>query len=106
MLVLLGLGILLELLMLLGLLMLLRVSKGNPQVFQQKNYTENFVQATLSALGEQLEGATLVVGGDGRFFMTEATDIIIKMAAANKVARLIVGKGGFLSTPAVSNLIR
>merc|ERR1719319_1936243 len=76
------------------------------EVFQQKNYTENFVQATLSALGEQLEGATLVVGGDGRFFMTEATDIIIKMAAANKVSRLIVGKGGFLSTPAVSNLIR
>jgi len=76
------------------------------KVFQQKNYTENFVQATLSALGEQLEGATLVVGGDGRFFMTEATDIIIKMAAANKVSRLIVGKGGFLSTPAVSNLIR
>lgn len=75
-------------------------------MFQQKNYTENFVQATLSALGEQLEGATLVVGGDGRFFMTEATDIIIKMAAANKVSRLIVGKGGFLSTPAVSNLIR
>ncbi len=28
------------------------------------------------------------------------------MAAANKVARLIVGQGGFLSTPAVSNLIR
>jgi phosphoglucomutase len=28
------------------------------------------------------------------------------MAAANKVAKLIVGQGGFLSTPAVSNLIR
>lgn len=76
------------------------------KVFQQKNYTENFVQCILSALGPELEGSTLVVGGDGRFFMVEAVDIIIKMAAANKVAKLIVGQGGFLSTPAVSNLIR
>ena len=29
-----------------------------------------------------------------------------RMAAANKVSKLIIGKGGFLSTPAVSNLIR
>jgi hypothetical protein len=28
------------------------------------------------------------------------------MAAANKVSKLIVGQGGFLSTPAVSNIIR
>jgi len=76
------------------------------KVFQKKNYTENFVQATLCAVGKQLEGSTLVVGGDGRFYMTECTNIIIKMCAANKVSKLIVGKGGFLSTPAVSNLIR
>jgi len=76
------------------------------KVFQQKNYTENFVQATLYALGKQLEGSTLVVGGDGRFYMPECTNLIIKICAANKVSKLIVGKGGFLSTPAVSNLIR
>jgi len=76
------------------------------KVFQQTNYTENFVQATLWALGDDLPGSTLVVGGDGRFFMDTCTDIIIKIAAANKVSKLIVGKGGFLSTPAVSNLIR
>ena len=52
--------------------------------FQQPNYTENFVQATLLALGEQLAGATLVVGGDGRFFMDVCTNIIIRIAAANK----------------------
>jgi len=74
--------------------------------FQKKNYTENFVQCSLWALEKDLEGSTLVVGGDGRFFMTECTEIIIRMAAANKVSKLIVGKGGFLSTPAVSNLIR
>ena len=76
------------------------------RVFQQQNYTENFVQASLWALEKQLAGATLVVGGDGRFFMDTCTSIIIKMCAANSVAKLIVGQGGFLSTPAVSNLIR
>jgi len=76
------------------------------KVFQQENYTENFVQSILSSIGDKLVGCTLVVGGDGRYFMSEATDIIIKMAAGNGVSKLIVGKGGFLSTPAVSNIIR
>jgi len=76
------------------------------KVFQNNNYTENFIQATLWALGNDLPGSTLVVGGDGRFFMDTCTNLIIKIAAANKVSKLIVGKGGFLSTPAVSNLIR
>merc|ERR1719348_1932378 len=57
-------------------------------------------------MGKDLPGSSLVVGGDGRFFMRECTAIIIRMAAANKVRKLIVGQGGFLSTPAVSNLIR
>jgi len=76
------------------------------KTFQQPNYTENFVQSILSSMGPALEGSTLVVGGDGRFFMTDATDIIIKMAAGNRVSKLIVGKGGFMSTPALSNVIR
>ena len=76
------------------------------KVFQQKNYTENFIQSTLWALEKQLVGSTLVVGGDGRFFMDSCTSLIIKICAANKVSKLIVGKGGFLSTPAVSHLIR
>jgi len=76
------------------------------KVFQQENYTENFIQSSLWALGNELPGSTLVVGGDGRFFMDKCTDTIIKMCAANKVSKLIIGQGGFLSTPAVSNLIR
>ena len=76
------------------------------KVFQQQNYTENFVQSSLWALEKTLEGSTLIVGGDGRFFMDTCTSVIIKLCAANKVSKLIVGKGGFLSTPAVSNLIR
>lgn len=37
-------------------------------MFQQKNYTENFIQCILdAALGKKKRGATLVVGGDGRY---------------------------------------
>ncbi|XP_076440798.1 phosphoglucomutase-1-like [Babylonia areolata] len=80
--------------------------KGVP-VFQQQNYTENFVQATLTAgLGDKLKGSTLVVGGDGRYFLKEAIAIIVKIAAANGVAKLIIGQNGILSTPAVSCMIR
>ncbi|XP_033125929.1 phosphoglucomutase-1-like [Anneissia japonica] len=75
-------------------------------VFQQKHYTENFVQSILSALGEQVTGSTLVVGGDGRYFMTEAVKIITRMAASNGVAKLVIGQNGVLSTPAVSCIIR
>ena len=40
--------------------------------------------------GESLIGSTLVVGGDGRYGVVEATDKIIKMAAANKVMMLLI----------------
>lgn len=55
------------------------------KVFQQEHYTENFVQAILHALGDQLAGCTLVVGGDGRFYGKEAVTKIIRIAAANGV---------------------
>ncbi|MEN8176640.1 MAG: alpha-D-glucose phosphate-specific phosphoglucomutase, partial [Pseudomonadota bacterium] len=51
-------------------------------------------------------GGTLVLGGDGRFYNRQAIQIILRMAAANGVARTLVGQGGLLSTPAVSHLIR
>lgn len=76
------------------------------KVFQQTNYTENFAQCILDALGDKKRGCTLVLGGDGRFFNREAVSIIIKLCAANEVRRLIVGQNGILSTPAVSCLIR
>ena len=74
-------------------------------VFQQERYLENFVQATLDTAA-LAEGSTLVVGGDGRFLNREAIQVILKMAAAHGVGRVIVGRGGLLSTPAASNLIR
>ncbi|KAI5701311.1 hypothetical protein M8J75_008251 [Diaphorina citri] len=76
------------------------------KTFQQEHYTENFIQSILTALGDKLKGSVLVVGGDGRYFGDVAVDKIIKISAANGVAKLIVGQNGILSTPAVSALIR
>ena len=53
--------------------------------FMEEHYMENFIQCTLDAMGKDLKGSTLVVGGDGRYGVTLATDKIIKMAAANEV---------------------
>lgn len=55
------------------------------KTFMQENYTENFVQCTLLALGNKLKGSTLVVAGDGRFFVKEAVSKILQMCAANGV---------------------
>src|SRR5438067_3525895 len=79
-------------------------------VFRQPGYVEAFAQSVFDALpeavGEGVAGKTLVLGGDGRFFAGEAAQTIIRMAAANGVGRLLVGRGGLLSTPAASALIR
>ncbi|RLL55645.1 alpha-D-glucose phosphate-specific phosphoglucomutase [Mariprofundus sp. EBB-1] len=75
------------------------------KVFQQPHYLANFVQATFDSIGD-FSGQTLVVGGDGRYFNREAIQIIIKMAAANGFAKVLVGQGGILSTPAASCVIR
>lgn len=76
-------------------------------VFQQVGYTENFIQSILNAIpSDKLAGCTLIVGGDGRYYMKQALDIIVQIAAANGVGRLVVGQNGILSTPAVSCIIR
>ncbi len=74
-------------------------------VFQQPHYVENFLQSILDSIAGR-EGATLVIGGDGRFYNREVVLKAIAMAAANGIGRVIVGRGGLLSTPAASNLIR
>lgn len=73
--------------------------------FQQPHYLENFVQAIFDTQ-TKLSGGTLALGGDGRFYNREAIQVILRMAAANGVARVLVGKGGILSTPAASCIIR
>jgi phosphoglucomutase len=74
-------------------------------VFQQPRYLENFIQSTFDAV-QLPAGATLVVGGDGRFYNREAIQVVIAMAAANGIGRVVVGRDGILSTPAASHLIR
>lgn len=75
------------------------------QVFQQPHYIENFVQSVFDSL-DDYQGETLVLGGDGRYYNREAIQIVIKMAAAAGFGRVMVGKGGILSTPAASAVIR
>lgn len=97
------------------------------KVFQGEHYVENFVQATLNALpADRLKGmpshpfcsfacclhacsrtgATLIVGGDGRYYLEEAIQKIAQVSAGNGVAKLVIGQAGILSTPAVSAIIR
>ena len=73
--------------------------------FQEPNYLSNFVQSIFDCLPE-LQGSTLIIGGDGRYYNRDAIQIIISMAAANQVAKLLIGQSGILSTPAASHLIR
>lgn len=75
------------------------------KIFMSPGYLENFIQSIWNGLGG-VQGKTLILGGDGRFFNTEAIQTIVKMAVAARAARLIIGQNGLLSTPAASHLIR
>ena len=75
------------------------------QVFQTPHYLENFVQAVFDTQ-PALRGGTLVLGGDGRYYNREAVQVILRLAAANGVARVVVGQNAWLSTPAASCVIR
>lgn len=76
-------------------------------VFQQPHYTENFIQCVIDGgLGDAKKGSTLVVGGDGRYYGPEVVQLICQIAAANGIGKLMVAHNGFMSTPAVSCVIR
>lgn len=74
-------------------------------VFKQPHYLENFVQAIFDCVPE-LKGGLMILGGDGRYHNDVAIQTILRIAAANGVAKVMVGKDGILSTPAASNMIR
>lgn len=73
--------------------------------FERPGYLENFVQSLFDILPER-QGGTLILGGDGRYLNDRAIQVILRMAAANGLGRVLVGRGGILSTPAASHLIR
>ena len=79
------------------------------RIFMQPNYLENCVQSVFNVIREtagDFRQHTLVVGGDGRYYNREAIFQIIKMAVANGFGKLLVARGGLMSTPAVSAVIR
>jgi phosphoglucomutase len=75
------------------------------KIFQTPHYLENFVQAIFDTQSD-LIGGTLVLGGDGRYYNREAIQVILRMASANGVRQVLLGRGGLLSTPAASCIIR
>lgn len=79
--------------------------RKSSQQFEQPDYLESFVEAIFRTL-PGVQGGTLVLGGDGRYGNLRAIDVILRMAAAHGVSKVITTTGGILSTPAASNLIR
>jgi len=98
--------------------------RARTATFRQPRYLENFIQSVFDTVGTKdggggannrggqggdqgsMAGKCLVLGGDGRFFNDRAIQTILKMAAGNGVARVLVGRDGLLSTPAASAVIR
>ncbi|MDH5340477.1 MAG: alpha-D-glucose phosphate-specific phosphoglucomutase, partial [Rubrivivax sp.] len=76
--------------------------------FAGPHYLANFVQSVFDAVRPVagFGGCTLVLGGDGRYYNLQAAQLVIRMAAAQGFARVMVGQGGILSTPAASCVIR
>ena len=79
--------------------------RDKTRIYMQPGYLENFIQSGFNAL-DGVSGKSLVLGGDGRFYNQRAIQTILKMAVGNGVARVLVGRDGLLSTPAVSAVIR
>ena len=48
------------------------------RVFQQPNYAENFIQSVFDVV-EGKQGATLVIGGDGRYLTRTVIQTAIRM---------------------------
>lgn len=76
------------------------------KTFQQPHYLESYIHSILLELGAISPVESLLLGGDGRTFMIDAIQSIIRLAAGHKVKKLYVAREGLLSTPAGSHLIR
>ena len=79
------------------------------EVWQEKNYVENFIQSLIDTAVDNNGGKmldTIVVAGDGRYYNDEAIQIISRVCAANGIANIWIPQNGIMSTPAVSAVIR
>ncbi len=80
------------------------------RIFMQPNYLENYIQSVFNVVRQETKDGfarrTLIVGGDGRYYNRAAIQVILRMAAANGFGRILVGRDGHLSTPAMSAAIR
>jgi phosphoglucomutase len=74
------------------------------KIAMQENYLENFLQSIFNTI-PNLNQKSFLVGGDGRYFNKVAIQKIIKIASANGVKKLYIGKDGLVSTPAGSCII-
>ena len=75
--------------------------------FAGGSYLANWVQSLFDSLGaDAISGQALGLGGDGRYFNAPAAQTIIKHAAAAGFAKVVVGRGAIMATPAMSALIR
>ncbi|KAJ8902416.1 hypothetical protein NDN08_006821 [Rhodosorus marinus] len=79
--------------------------KQTSVLVEEPKFVCNWIQSLFDCLGDELRGKTLILGGDGRYYNKIAAQTVIRMAAANAVARVIVGKDCVMSTPAVSACI-
>jgi phosphoglucomutase len=46
------------------------------------------IQSLFNALGDEVKGQTIGLGGDGRYFNKEASQTILKLAAGNGIKKV------------------
>ncbi|KAJ8606762.1 hypothetical protein CTAYLR_009558 [Chrysophaeum taylorii] len=73
---------------------------------EDPTYTLNFAQSLMDGWCVPKGVRSLVIGGDGREYSGECFEILASVAAANGVHRIVAPKGGVISTPAASALVR
>ncbi|KAL0263782.1 UNVERIFIED_CONTAM: hypothetical protein PYX00_011080 [Menopon gallinae] len=74
------------------------------KVFKQENYLNNLLWAIFT-VGD-FKNKTIVLGGDGRYFNKEAILTALKMLIACNAKKVYIAKNGWLSTPAISIVIK
>jgi len=80
--------------------------KRAKEVENTPNYLENFISAMFNAASNLQTPGKIIIGGDGRYLNLKALDIIVRVALSRGFTDIVIGKNGFLSTPAESATIR